>query len=94
MTTNDNMGVKKRHSKHQKHHVRPKHFLFKRRGMRCQGLKALDTMLKDTKKYIRAITVTKVENILYNIYKQGIVRNHGKNNVGRPWKGPKKILLK
>jgi hypothetical protein len=46
-------------------------------------------MLEDTKKYIGTIIGTKVENILYYIFKQGIVGNHGKNNVGRPWKGPK-----
>ncbi len=49
----------------------------------------MDTMLEDTKKYIGTIIGTKVENILYYIFKQGIVGNHGKNNVGRPWKGPK-----
>ncbi len=62
--------------------------------MICQGMKALDMMLEDTKKYIGTITSTKVENVLYYIFKQGLVGNHGKNDVGGPWKGPKKILLK
>jgi hypothetical protein len=55
---------------------------------------ALDMTLEDTKKYIGAITCTKVENILYHIFKQGIVGNHGKKDVGGPWKGPKTFLLK
>jgi hypothetical protein len=36
--------------------------------VRCWGLRALDTMSKDTKKYIGDIIGTKVENILYFIY--------------------------
>jgi hypothetical protein len=47
-------------------------------------------MLEDTKKYIGAITSTKVENILYYIFKQGIVGNHGKNNVGGGLERPQK----
>ncbi len=90
MTTNNNMGVKKRHQ-NTKNMLNTNIFFSSNRGHEMLKVEGIG---HNTKKYIRAITSTKVENILYNIFKQGIVGNHGKNDVGGPWKGPKKILLK
>jgi hypothetical protein len=42
-----------------------------------------------TKKYIRTIASTKVNNILYlYFFELGIIGKHGKKNIEKFWKGP------
>jgi hypothetical protein len=45
-----------------------------------KGLKALDTMLKDTNKYIRDIASTRVKKIVLVLFK--VIRKHDNRHIG------------
>ncbi len=51
-------------------------------------LKAIDTMLGDTEKYIGDVACTRVKIYYYIYFQTRVVRKHGRKNIGGHWKGP------